>query len=246
VLIQRVQIVVLVLKVPDIAVALPSCQKKKNTTLVACCWGEDRKEPTEEEDIVVAPEGHHDARGLVQCERLDVLERASLPHGHLAIAHAAEPGRRDAIAVAHPHNAGTLDAAVALSDAYGVAAGARVEQAELAVAGRGGEELAGWAERNTLDSVPVSDEDGAGGLRGSNVPELDGVVANGGREDVLSGGVPEYLANLARGRVDAQHGLKVARDPAFCVPVLECGPVHLPDHHVAVLATRRDDRVRVR
>ena len=193
VLVQRVQVVVLILKVSDIAVALPSYQKQDTHNGVSSSAGDestDRKEPTEEENVVVAPKGHHDARGLVECERLDALERPSLPHANLAIAHTAKPGRRDAVAVAHPHDTSTLDTAVALAYAHGVSARTRVEKADLAIARRGGEELASGVERDALDGISVTDKDGLGDLGGTKIPELDGVVANGAREDVLSGRVP--------------------------------------------------------
>lgn len=202
-----------------------------------------KEEQTEEENVVIAPEGHHYSRGLVERERLDVLERTSIPHADLAIAHAAKPSRPDTIVLAHPHDTGALDAAMALSNTHGLSAGARVEQSDLAVARCGSEELASRAECHALDSIPVAGEDGAWGFGGAKVPEFDGIVANCAREDVLCGGVPEDLADLAWGRVDAQHGRKVLRLPAVRGPVLEHGRLHLPDHHVAVLAPRRDDRI---
>jgi len=54
---------------------------------------------TEEKDIIVAPEGHHDSRRLVQRDRLDILQPSNLPHPNLPIAHPAKSRRSDTIAV---------------------------------------------------------------------------------------------------------------------------------------------------
>jgi hypothetical protein len=201
---------------------------------------------TEEKDVIVAPERHHDARRLVQRDRLEVLERAELPHADLSIAHPAKARRRDAVVLAHPDHARALDAGMALANPDGLTTGAGVEQADLAVARGGGEELAGRVERDALDGVRVSGENGAGALGRAEVPQLDGVVADCAREDVLRCGVPEHLADLARRRVDAQHGRIVDGHPALRVPSVESGGVHLPDEHVAVFPARCDDVVRVR
>jgi hypothetical protein len=77
----------------------------------------------------------------------------------------------------------------------------------------------------------------------AEVPQLHRVISDCAREDMLRGGVLEYLTDLARGRVDVQHGRKVDGHPAFHVPALEHGGVHLPDEHVSVLTAGRDDRV---
>ena len=58
------------------------------------------------------------------------------------VTHVAEPGHRDVVVVAHPHDTGALNVAVSLSNVYGMATGVRVEQAEHVVVGHGGEELA--------------------------------------------------------------------------------------------------------
>jgi hypothetical protein len=80
---------------------------------------------TKEEDAVIAPEGHHDARGLIECESLDVLEHTSHPHGELAIIHAAEPSRHDAVTV-HGAEVPELDRVVAADGACEDILGGRV------------------------------------------------------------------------------------------------------------------------
>jgi hypothetical protein len=113
VFVQRVQVISLIFIIPDISITLSG----------------------EEKDVIVAPEGHHDARRLIQRDRLDVLQRSNLPHAHLPIAHPAKSRRSDTIAVSHPDHTRALDAAMALSDAYGFSASAGIEQAQFAIAG---------------------------------------------------------------------------------------------------------------
>lgn len=205
-----------------------------------------KRELAEEKDVIVAPERHYDACRLVQRGRLEVLEGASLPHANLSIAHPAEARRGDAIAFAHPYHARALDTAMSLADPDGVSTSAGVKQTHLAVSARRNEKLAGRVKRQALYGVPMTREHRAWRLWRAEVPQLHCVISDCAREDVLRRGVPEYLTDLARRRVDVQHGRKVDGRPALHVPALERGGAHLPDEHVSVLAAGRDDRVRVR
>ena len=102
-----------------------------------------------------------------------------------------------------------------LANPDGVTTNAGVEQAKLAIAGRRYEELARWAKREALYGVRMTDEHDTGGLGHAEVPQLHGVAADGAREDMLRSGVPVDLANLARRRVDAQHGREVEKPDRF-------------------------------
>jgi hypothetical protein len=69
----------------------------------------------------------------------------------------------DAVTVAHPDHARTLDATMALSNPDGVvSANVGIEQAKLAIAGRRDEELARWTEREALYGVRMTDGHGTG------------------------------------------------------------------------------------
>lgn len=70
------------------------------------------------------------------------------------------------------HDARALDPAVALGGAHGGAADARVEEAQLAVARRRGEEGARGREGEGLDGVGVPREGEAGRFGRGEVPEL--------------------------------------------------------------------------
>ena len=259
VLVQRVKVIALVFIVPDISVALASYDHESRVAREQTLQERERERErergcdallTEEKYIVIAPERHHNARRLVQRDRLEVLERADLPHADLphadlSIAHPAKTRRRDAVVLAHPNHTRPLDARMSLAHPDGLATGARIEQADLAIARGGREELARRVERDALDGIRVSREHCTGALGRAQVPQLDGVVADRAREDVLRRGVPEHLADLARRRVDAQHGRIVDGHPALRVPTVERGAVHLPDEHVAVFPARGDDVVRV-
>jgi len=74
--------------------------------------------------------------------------------------------------------------------------------------------------------VPMTREHRGRRIRRTKVPQLHCVISDCGREDVLHGGVPEYLTDLARRRVDVQHGRKVDGNPALRVPALE---LHVED-----------------
>jgi hypothetical protein len=54
---------------------------------------------TEEKDVIIAPEWHHDARRLIQRDRLEILQRSNLLHPDLPIAHPAESRRSNTIAI---------------------------------------------------------------------------------------------------------------------------------------------------
>ena len=132
---------------------------------------------------------------------------------------------------------------MSFTNADRIAAGARVKQPNLAVAAGGSQQRAPRVEREALDGVRVAAKDRLGALGAREVPELDDVVAGGGREDVVCRRMEENVADTARGHVDAGDGVKVLRLPAVLAPAVEGAGLDLPDHGLAVLAGGGDDRV---
>lgn len=198
---------------------------------------------TEEKDVIVAPEGHHDAGRLIQGDRLDVLQRSKLPHAYLPIAHPAKSRRSDTIAVTHPDHTRAFDSTMALSDAYGIRACAGIEQAQFAIAGGCREELSRRIKRKTLDAVTVALEYSTWRFWRAQVPQFHGVVAHSAREDMLRSRVPEHLAYFSRRCVDVQYGREIYGRPAIRVPPFESTGIDLPYEHVTIFAAGRDDRV---
>ncbi len=183
---------------------------------------------------------------LVQRDRLDILQPSNLPHPNLPIAHPAKSRRSDTIAVSHPDYTRALDATMALGNAHGFSASARIEQAQFAIAGSCGEQLSCRVKRKTLDAISVAREHSTWRFWHAKVPQFHGVIAHCAREDMLRRRMPKHLTYFSRRGVDVQYGRKVHGCPAVRVPAFENVGVDLPDEHVAVFAAGRDDRVGVR
>lgn len=132
---------------------------------------------------------------------------------------------------------------MSLSRTDGISSCARVEEANLAVPAGRREEGAGRVPGEALNGVRMAAKRNLRALRTSEVPNLHDMVAGGGREDVVRGGVEEDVANAARGHVDAGDGVKVLRFPAVLSPALERRRLDGPDEGLAVLAGRGDDSV---
>lgn len=132
---------------------------------------------------------------------------------------------------------------MALASAYGITTRSRVEEANLAVPAGSREECTSRVPSETLDGVRVSAKRNLRALRAGEVPDLDDMVARGGREDVVRGRVEEDVADTTRGDIDAGNGVKVLGLPAILSPALERGGLDGPDEGLAVLAGGGDDSV---
>lgn len=111
---------------------------------------------TQEQDIVVAPEGHDNTRGLIERNRLDVAQTARLPNTNLPVTHPAKPGRRDPILVTHPHYSRAFDPTMSIRGPDRVSSSSRIEYPQLTIPARRHYNLASRIERKTLDCISVS------------------------------------------------------------------------------------------
>lgn len=111
---------------------------------------------TQEQDIVVAPEGHDNTRGLIERDRLDVAQTARLPNTNLSVTHPAEPSRRDPILVTHPHHPRAFDPTMSICGPDRVSSCSRVEYSQLTIPARRHYNLTSRIERKTLDRISVS------------------------------------------------------------------------------------------
>lgn len=171
---QELKLVVLILKVPDVAITLAG--------KVQTARG-------------VIPERHADTTDRVQvCETADRLVLAGLPESDLAITHAREASGRDTVVLTHPNGARALCALVTRSYVGGLLL-TNVPYAQLLVAGGGHQEVSTGVPRKGLHDVVVLQLEWC--LSRANVPELDGIVARGGGEDVFSRGIEKDLADLS-------------------------------------------------
>jgi hypothetical protein len=83
-------------------------------------------------------------------------------------------------------------------------------------------------------------------LRSTEIPKLDSVLSRRTRQDVRRSRVPRDLSDLTGAGVDLRNGLKVLRDPALGIPVVEPARLDLPDRDRTVLATRCNEVVVMR
>jgi hypothetical protein len=145
-LVERVQIIVLVLKVPDIAVSLPSYESKNNVSRTG--------------DTVLIIEKHRPRKRMLlslqkgittpaDWSSESVLTFLSAPVSHTqtwrSLMRLNPVVAMRSCSPIHT-TTGALDTAVTLTNTHGVSSSARVEQSDLAIARRGGEELAGRVE----------------------------------------------------------------------------------------------------
>jgi hypothetical protein len=152
----------------------------------------------------VVPEGHADTRdGVEDLESANGLAGvARVPQTQLAVAHAGEASRGDAVGLAHPHSATILGARVAL-DLLGGPLLAHIPHAQLLVSARRDELRSVGAPRQRLHNVVVAQSQLGGA--GLDVPHLDRVVARGTGQHVLGGGVEQDVADFPMGVSAARH-----------------------------------------
>jgi hypothetical protein len=198
---------------------------------------------TEEQDIVIGPEGHDDARRLVQGGRLDVPQATSLPNPNLAIGHLAEPSSRDSIEVTHPRNATAFDTAVTVRNPDRLSTSTRVEQPQLPVPAGSHQQCSSGVERDALDDIAVTNEHGFRIFRVREIPQLDCVLSGSASENVRRSRVEYDLTDLAGRRIDTRDGIEVLRDPALLPPAFKCRSLDFPNHDLAILTTRCDDGI---
>lgn len=99
--------------------------------------------------------------------------------------------------LAQPNDTAVLGARVAREIVDGGLL-ADIPDANALVARRRDEQRAAGVPRQALDDIGLLE--GESGLARGDVPELDGQIAGGGRQDVLGGGVEEDLSDLSRMR----------------------------------------------
>lgn len=117
---------------------------------------------SKEQDSIVAPEGHHNSGGLVEGNHFVIVKTTRIPDSNLSIAHPAEARGSEGILLAHPNDAHALDATVALSNADGISASARIKQADFPVPASRNKNVTNSVKGKALDCVAMTTE---GGLR---------------------------------------------------------------------------------
>jgi hypothetical protein len=146
--------------------------------------------------VLRTPERHANSRDGIQNSEASnrLLRTADIPQRHLPITHLGESRCRNAIMLAHPHSSTILRAAVA-GNLMCRSFLPHIPDPKLLIAGCCHEHCAICAPGQALHDVAMLKSQGR--IPRPDIPELDSIVAGGGSEDVLCGGVEQNLTDFA-------------------------------------------------
>jgi len=179
-------------------------------------------------------EGHDDTRlgieGLVSEGGGHV---ARIPDGELTLDGLGETSGDDLVLVGHPAAAETLDTLVALDLADALLL-AGIEDTELLITAGRGDEGTVLVPAAALDDIGVA-TDGEELVTLLDIPQLDGVIAGGGGENVVGAGVEVDSADLSLVATEDLNGLSDVGSETLLRD--------LSDADVAILRARGDELV---
>lgn len=138
---------------------------------------------------------------------------ARVPEPELTIAHARKARGRNAVRFTHPNSAAVLGAWVT-GDFLRRLLLAYIPHAQLLVSARGHEQRTVGVPRQRLYNVVVLEGEVCD--TGLDIPQLDGVVARGGGEDVLGSRVEEDMADFPTRLLDSSSDRTEARLRTSC------------------------------
>lgn len=195
---EELELVVLILKVANVAVTLASEIKAVGS---------------------VVPEGHANARnGVERSEAANGLHATRFPESDLPLTHPRKAGSGNAVVLAEPHSAavfGTLVAGV-LVDRLLLP---DIPDAELLVSRGSHQHGAISAPRQALHNLGVLQS--VTSLPGTDIPQLNSLIAGRRGQDVLGGRVEENMSNFP-GNQSASQPLSTSSQST--TPYLECPP----------------------